>query len=117
MRAHSVNTLRSEHGAASILMLAIIGSVVTVLALLITGGTVLLAFLSVQSAASDAALSATEMTIGERAGYPCAHVRDRASDAGATMTQCLVRGHHVRLIWSMSLLGMSVPIRAQAGAH
>lgn len=114
MRASSL--IRYDDGSATVATVGLIASIVLVLSLFITGGGALLGFITAQSALSEATLSAAEVTVGEREGYPCALAAERARQASAASVSCLVRGHHVRLVWRISVLGLSAELRAQAGA-
>lgn len=114
MRAHSL-TLREE-GSATVATVGMISGIVVVLSLLLTGGAALLQYVTAQSSISEAALSAAEAAVGQREGYPCSLAANGATTASAASVSCQVRGHHVRLVWQISVLGFGTELRAQAGA-
>lgn len=114
MRAHAVT--RHDEGSATVATIGVIAGIVIVLSLLITGGAALMQYVTVRSALSDATLSAAEAAVGEREGYPCTVAAEGAKRASAASVSCQVRGHHVRLVWRISVLGLSAELREQAGA-
>lgn len=107
---------RSDDGSATVATVGMISGIVVVLSLLLTGGAVLLEYVTAQNSISAAALNAAEAAVGEREGYPCTMAVQGAKTASAASVSCQVRGHHVRLVWQISVLGFSTELRAQAGA-
>lgn len=107
--------IRAEEGSAAVATVGVIASIVLVLSLFIMGGAALLEFVSVHSALSEATLSAAEAVTGEREGYPCTLASERAREANAASVSCQVRGHHVRVVWRISVMGFGTELRAQAG--
>lgn len=108
--------MRRDEGSATVLTIAVVAGIVLALSAFLTAGTAFLGYLSSQAALDEAALSVAETVVGAREGYPCTLASQRATDAGAASVLCLVRGQHVRLVWNISVLGLTVPIRAQSGA-
>lgn len=113
MRANPL-TMREE-GSATVATVGMISGIVVVLSLLLTGGAALLQYVTAQSSISEAALSAAEAAVGQREGYPCSLAANGARLASAASVSCQVRGHHVRLVWQISVLGFGTELRAQAG--
>ena len=105
-----------EEGSATVATVGMISGVVVVLSLLLTGGAALLQYVTAQSSISEVALSAAEAAVGQREGYPCTLAVQGAKTASAASVSCQVRGHHVRLVWKISVLGFDTELRAQAGA-
>lgn len=116
MCSHAVSSSPPDEGSATVATVGVIAAIVVLLSFLLAGGGALLQFVTARNSLSEAALSAAEAAIGEREGYPCSLAGERAKAASAASVSCLVRGHHVRLVWQISVLGLSTQLRAQAGA-
>lgn len=114
MRSHAVKD--KDDGSATVLTVGVIAGIVILLSLMLTAGAALVEYVRAVSALENATLTAAEAAVGDREGYPCTLVAERATQASAASRSCLVRGHHVRVTWQISVLGLSTELRAQAGA-
>ena len=116
MCSRALRSRQRDEGSASVATVGVIAAIALLLSTFLLGGGALLEYVAAQNALSEATLSAAEAAVGEREGYPCTLAAERAKSAGIASVLCLVRSNHVRLVWQVSVLGLNVELKAQAGA-
>ena len=104
-----------DEGSGSLLGLAIVGSIIAMLTLLVP----LIAGLgireSVDEAADAAALAAADVAVGIAPGIPCQVAAQLAAADGASLEQCRVDGLVVTVRTNRRFLGLNLGATATAG--
>lgn len=107
--------LRGEHGAGSILAVAVIGGLVAMLTLLFPLCAVLAAKQMAAGAADAAAIAAADVAVGTLPGLPCPAAASVAEANGAVLRSCTVNLTTATVSTQIRVLGFSVTARATAG--
>ncbi len=107
--------VRDDRGAGSVLGLALVGVVVSMVALLVPLYSVVGAKSRVAAAADAAALAGADVAIGIAPGSPCATAASVADANGALVTECQADGVIVTVRVSVAVLGIPVSATATAG--
>ncbi len=105
----------AERGAASVLGLAVAGSLAALMAMTLPLVVGLSLRHSVSAAADAAALAAADVAVGIVAGYPCETAAMVAAANGAGLTACEVHGHVASIAVSREFLGLRLTSTAKAG--
>lgn len=107
--------VRHEQGSGSILAVAVVAALLT----LVTLSTPLYAVLSAKhraaSAADASALAASAVALGIVPGFPCTVAASLAAAHRVALTRCEVDGAIVTVRVSVLILGFDVPAAATAG--
>jgi secretion/DNA translocation related TadE-like protein len=106
--------MNSEHGAGSVLTIALIASVAALTALALPLYSALSTRQVVAAAADAAALAAADVAVGIHPGYPCVQAALVASANGAVLRSCELDGLIATVTVERILLG--IPARASATA-
>jgi secretion/DNA translocation related TadE-like protein len=104
-----------ERGAGSVLGVAIIGALISMLTLLIPLCAVLAAKQEAAGAADAAAIAAADIAVGTLPGLPCAAAASIAEANGAVLRSCTVNLSNATVLTEIRMLGFSVTARATAG--
>lgn len=107
--------MRDEIGAGSILAVALVGAVLSMVVLLVPLYSVVGATSRVAAAADAAALAGADAAIGIVAGFPCAMAASVADANGVVVTECQADGVIVTVRVSVAVLGFPVSATATAG--
>ena len=107
--------LRGERGAGSILVVAILGSVLCLSALSVPLFSVLATKRIADGAADAAALAAAEVAVGRAPGSPCDVAADIAGANGTILAGCRPDGLVVTVRVESVVLGFTVAATATAG--
>ena len=108
-------TRRSERGSGSVLVVALLGALVTLTAVLLPVLALLPAHQSAQGAADAAALAAADVASGLVSGVPCATAARAAELNGARLVACSVDGLIATVSVSRTAGGFPIGSRARAG--
>lgn len=104
-----------ERGSGSILVIAILAAMLTLLSLFVPLVAVLVAKHSVATAADASALAAADVASGLLPGSPCAAASSVAAANQVTLGRCDVDGPVVTVAVSTVILGFRVDVTATAG--
>jgi secretion/DNA translocation related TadE-like protein len=107
--------LLDDDGSGSILAVAVIGSMLCLVALLAPLYIGLSAKSRAAGAADAAALAAADVAVGIAPGSPCAAASSVADANGARLAACSVDGVIVTVRVTVPIIGFSVPGAATAG--
>lgn len=107
--------MREDRGAGSVLGVALVGVVVSTVALLLPLYSAVNATSRARAAADAAALAAADVAIGIVAGTPCVMAASVAAANGAVVTECQADGVIVTVRVSVAILGFPVSATATAG--
>lgn len=107
--------LRAERGAGSILVVAIIATIVSALLLVAPLCRALVVRAEANGAADAAALAAADVARGLLPGVPCVIAASVATANGAKLDGCRVDGVIVTVRVSVAVLAFSVTAAATAG--
>jgi secretion/DNA translocation related TadE-like protein len=107
--------LRGERGAGSILVVAVIGSVLCLSALSLPLYSVLAAKRVTEGAADAAVLAAADVAVGRAPGAPCAAAAEIAQANNTVLTACQPDGLVVTVRVQSIAVGFTVTATATAG--
>ena len=107
--------MRGERGAGSVLGVAIIATMLCLVALALPLYAVLVVKQSVAGAADAAALAAADVRVGIVPGEPCAVAAAVAAANGAELAGCAVDGLVVTVTARRAFAGFAVGVSATAG--
>ena len=107
--------MKGEHGAGTVVALALGLGIVAVLLLVIPLYTALATRHSVAAAADAAALAAADTASGLVPGYPCDVAARVAAANGASIDSCTVDGLVATVVVSRGILGLTLAESATAG--
>jgi secretion/DNA translocation related TadE-like protein len=111
----SRRAVTGDHGAGSVLVVALLGAVFTMTAVLIPVLALLPANQAVQGAADAAALAAADTASGLQPGVPCDTAARAAELNGARLGACTVDGLIATVTVSRTLGVLTIQSRARAG--
>lgn len=115
MTARETRDVPTERGAGSVLAVAIIGSVVALLALAVPLYIGLAIRESVADAADAAALAAADVAVGIAPGFPCATAGQVARANGADLAACQIDGEVVTVRLQHAFFGIELASTSTAG--
>jgi secretion/DNA translocation related TadE-like protein len=107
--------VKGERGAGSVLGVAIIATMLCLVALALPLYAVFVVKQSVAGAADAAALAAADVRVGIEPGEPCAVAATVASANGADLVGCTVDGLVVTVTARRTVAGFAVGVSATAG--
>jgi secretion/DNA translocation related TadE-like protein len=107
--------LRGDNGAGSVITLAIVASLITLTAALSLGAGAIFTVHAAQAAVDESAVAAADSASGRTPGYPCDRAMQLAASKAIVLSSCQISGHSARVRSTVIVLGISVPVRAQAG--
>jgi secretion/DNA translocation related TadE-like protein len=110
-----MSLLRGERGAGSILVVAIIASVLCLTGMAVPLYSVLVVKRTVAAAADAAALAAADVAVGRAPGLPCEVAGRVAAANGAALADCRPDGLVVTVRAEASVIGFTVAAVATAG--
>lgn len=108
-------SVRSDEGAGSVVTLGIVAALMVVTSALALAAGAVFTLHAAQSVIDDSALAAADSASGHSSGYPCDRATELAAGKSVVLASCEISGHSARVTSTVILLGISVPIRAQAG--
>ncbi|TFD91160.1 helicase [Cryobacterium lactosi] len=108
-------TRRSERGSGSVLVVALLGALVTLTAVLVPVLALLPTHQSVQGAADAAALAAADVASGLMPGVPCETAARAAELNGARLAACTVDGLIATVAVARTVGVFPLSSRARAG--
>jgi len=106
---------RSERGAASVLVLGIVGATVALTALVVPATAAYAASQRAANAADAAALAAADALSGAVPGVPCALAEQAAAVNGAALAACEVEGPVASVTVTVSAFAVELRADARAG--
>ena len=106
--------MRDDHGAGSVLALALVGATVVVAVAALALGSALVLRQRVIGAADAAALAAADVASGAIAGDPCPTAQRVARANGAVLLSCRIEGL-IATVETSAAFGM-VPVSARSRA-
>lgn len=109
------NLKRSDRGAGSVALLAVIAVLVAVLALCAPLYRGLVAQRELVRAANAVALAAADTLSGRVAGYPCDRAEQTAVLLAVSLEHCAIEADTVRIAVGLSVEGIALIAEARAG--
>ena len=106
---------RSERGAASVLVIGIVGAVVGATALMVPVAAVFVVSQRAENAADAAALAAADAISGAVPGVPCELAAMVATRNGAAMATCSIDGPVASITVAITVAGLELGATARAG--
>jgi secretion/DNA translocation related TadE-like protein len=111
----AVHTGAHQNGAGSILAVAIIGTVIVAVMLMLPFYCALTLRQAVTGAADGAALAAADVAVGIEPGIPCEVAAAVAAANGARLASCELDGLIATVSTARSFLGLPMSATARAG--
>ncbi|AWB85712.1 Rv3654c family TadE-like protein [Mycetocola zhujimingii] len=104
-----------EEGSGSILIVAVVASLLLLTGLALPLNQALTVRQQVANAADAAALAAADTASGVVAGIPCENAAEAARLNGSVLGDCTIDGVEARVIATRSVLGLTVSVASRAG--
>ena len=108
--------MRGEEGAGSVLSLAVIGSIVCVLGLLLPVAGLFVVHDQAQTLSDQAALNAADALNGITWGEPCAIARSNVGEIRASQWTCQIAESDVYVSGEVTFGPLTFEVKSRAGA-